>query len=728
MATGKLKNENGKIKRPELLAPAGDYDCFIAAMNAGADAVYLGLPDYGARAFAKNFSEEDLIRALDIVHILGRRIYVTVNTLLKDDELAKLFDLMEKPYIHGLHGVIVQDIGVMSVIHRYFPDLEIHVSTQAAITSSKGCRIYSDLGVTRIVPARELSIKEIRKLKKESGLEVECFIHGSMCYSYSGKCLLSSFIGGRSGNRGRCAGPCRLMYDGSYPLSLKDMCTLDLISELTEAGIDSFKIEGRMKSKDYVYGVTSIYRKYIDLYCNNGEFSVDPSDVNRLISYYTRSGNCSGYYHAHNGADMITIDCPSYESSAGSENKKDISKEPTVPVNIRCSIKKKESVRISAFTDRTEVSLTSDVIADDATGPGLTCDDVKEQLLKSGGTNFTVRDISIDLDEGLFIPKSRINSIRREVLDALKDTVVSSFQRELPEALISDGEVKEDDHRESICPDVNVSVLTLDQLKEVCKSSADGVIIPLELLAAPEFVAFIDRADGFGEKKVYLSLPYIIREEDLANSAERITDTISEFSQKHNIEGFYISNNESLEILKEAGFGGKITGDIHVYCYNREAYDIYKTQGLSKTTVPVELNSKELYKRGIKGEELLVYGRVPVMISANCIYNTENVCARSVNGHNLYIKDRKGAGLFVNCICSQCTNVIYNSEVLSISDEDKLFDRIRPSSVRFAFTDESRNTAKALLDKYFSQRNDNGSTKVKLVDRYTKGHLNRGVD
>ncbi len=728
MTISSRTNENVENKRPELLAPAGDYECFIAAMNAGADAVYLGLSDYGARAFAKNFSQDDLINALDIAHILGRRIYLTVNTLLKDEEISKLYDMLEKPYINGLHGVIVQDIGVMSFIHRTFPELEIHVSTQAAITSSKGCEIFKDLGVTRIVPARELSLDEIKKLKIESGLEVECFVHGSMCYSYSGKCLLSSFIGGRSGNRGRCAGPCRLMYDDSYPLSLKDMCTIDLIPELTDAGIDSFKIEGRMKSREYVYGVTSLYRKYVDLYCGKHISAVDPDDRNRLISYYTRSGNCTGYYHAHNGTDMITIDCPSYESSTKSDSKKDISKIPAIPVKLTCEIKNGKSVKISAVATEAQVSLTSDVVPDKATGGGLTKDDVKEQLIKSGGTNFRVEDISLDLDESLFIPKSKLNAIRREILDELKDEIVSSYRRKPVKENISENKIKADNSRKSARPDVNASVLTLSQLREVCRNRTDGVVIPLDLIDDPGFVAFSDMADAFENKKVYISLPFVIREEEKANSSKRITDTIARFSQKHDIEGFYISNNESLEILKEAGYSNNITGDIHIYAYNREAYDIYISQGLLKTTVPVELNSKELYERGIKGEELLVYGRIPVMISASCIYNTKSGCRPLEKGHKLYIKDRKNARLFVNCICTQCMNVIYNSEVLSISDEETLFDRIRPSSVRFAFTDEPEATVKAVLDKYFAERNDNGSTGVKLLDRYTKGHLNRGVD
>ena len=526
--------------KPELLAPAGDYECFIAAMNAGADAVYLGLREYGARAFARNFTEEELINALDVAHILGRKIYVTVNTLLKDDEVDDLFDLLDRPYSHGLHGVIVQDIGVMSNIHRNFPDLEIHVSTQAAVTSSKGCRIYRDLGVTRIVPARELSLEEIKKLKAESGLEVECFIHGSMCYSYSGKCLLSSFIGGRSGNRGRCAGPCRLMYDDSYPLSLKDLCTIDMIPDLIKAGIDSFKIEGRMKSREYVYGVTSLYRKYIDLFCENGITDVDSADIEKLISYYTRSGNCSGYYCKHNGRDMITFDSPSYQSSHVEEDIRNISKLPTIPVKMECSIRNGECVEIGVSCERSSVSLKTDVVPENATGEGLKPADVKDQLIKTGGTSFSVdsvEDITVDLDDGLFLQKSRLNAIRREALELLKNSLISGCLRRHSKRVSIPDKKDGNDFGASVYTEVNVSVLSSDQLVPVFNSPADGVIIPIGIVSDPEFESLADKIPGFGGKKIYLSLPYIVREEGLSNSSNDITEAIGTFSEKHKISG-----------------------------------------------------------------------------------------------------------------------------------------------------------------------------------------------
>ena len=260
----------------ELLAPAGDFQCFQAAINAGADAVYLGGEKFGARAYANNFTEEEIINALRIAHLFGKKIYLTVNTLVKEKEIEQLVPYIVPLYEAGLDGVIVQDIGVFEILKKNFPGLELHASTQMTITGVYGAKFLKELGASRIVPARELSLEEIRYIHDETGIEIEAFIHGAMCYGYSGQCLFSSIIGGRSGNRGRCAGPCRLPYTDEkgktiYPLSLKDMYTLPMIPKLIDAGIYSFKIEGRMKSSYYVATVVNAYRRALDymMECKN---------------------------------------------------------------------------------------------------------------------------------------------------------------------------------------------------------------------------------------------------------------------------------------------------------------------------------------------------------------------------------------------------------------------------------------------------------------------------
>ena len=304
---------------PEVLAPAGSYESFHAAIAAGADAVYLAGNLFGARAFAQNFSEEELLHVIDEAHLHGRKIYLTVNTLLKEKELEeKLYTYLEPYYNEGLDAVIVQDYGVLRFIRQHFPGLALHASTQMTVTGPEGASLLADYGVERVVPARELSLKEVETIKKATQMEMECFVHGALCYCYSGQCLMSSMIGGRSGNRGQCAQPCRLPYTykgkNGYLMSLKDICTLESIPDLIEHGIDSFKIEGRMKKPEYVAGVTAMYRKYTDLYLEHGreKFRVKKSDLEELMDLYNRGGFHSGYYFVHNGPEMLCTNRPNH--------------------------------------------------------------------------------------------------------------------------------------------------------------------------------------------------------------------------------------------------------------------------------------------------------------------------------------------------------------------------------------------------------------------------------
>lgn len=304
----------------EVLAPAGTYECFRAAINAGADAVYLGGSMFGARAFAGNFEEAELIKAIRTAHLYGRKVYLTVNTLLRNDELEKLVQYVKPYYEEGLDAVIVQDYGVFAVLREAFPGLDLHASTQMTITGKYGAQLLKDMGAARVVPARELSVKEIRDIYDNVDVEIESFVHGALCYCYSGQCLLSSMIGGRSGNRGRCAQPCRLTYSANgvsekYLLSPKDMCTIEAVPDILDAGVYSLKIEGRMKSPEYVAGVSYAYRKYVDMYLEKGRdgYRVEEQDIRQLMDLYNRGGFCKGYYYAQNDKSMMTFDRPNHQ-------------------------------------------------------------------------------------------------------------------------------------------------------------------------------------------------------------------------------------------------------------------------------------------------------------------------------------------------------------------------------------------------------------------------------
>ncbi len=308
-------------KRVEILSPAGSYECLQAAIVAGADAVYVGGTRFGARAYANNFTEEELLQAIDYVHLHGRKIYLTINTLFKEQELNnELYHYLLPYYKQGLDAVIVQDVGVLTYIKEQFPDLPIHASTQMTVTNLLGAKFLSSMGVERIVTAREMQLAEIEEITKNTDIEIESFVHGALCYCYSGQCLYSSLIGGRSGNRGQCAQPCRLPYrvnndkENRYILSLKDICTLEYIPALVESGIYSFKIEGRMKKPEYVALVTAMYRKYVDLYLKHGKeaFHVEPKDREMLMDLYNRGGSHGGYYYTKNGKEMLSIDRPNH--------------------------------------------------------------------------------------------------------------------------------------------------------------------------------------------------------------------------------------------------------------------------------------------------------------------------------------------------------------------------------------------------------------------------------
>lgn len=322
------------MKKIEILAPAGSREAMEAAIEAGCDALYIGGSSFGARAYADNLSEAELLEAIDDVHLHGKSLYLTVNTLLKERELqGQLYRYIERFYEQGLDAAIVQDMGVLRFLHTHFPDLPLHASTQMTITSADALTVLKGSGVTRIVTSRELTLAEIKELRSQTELQIESFVHGALCYCYSGQCLFASMSGGRSGNRGRCTQPCRMEYqvwqeNGTrldvppYVLSPKDICTLDHIPELIEAGIDSFKIEGRMKRPEYAALTTALYRKWTDRYLALGAEGYQeyqrqnpeemPEDIRKLADLYNRGGFSGGYYHQRNGTSMMSMERPNH--------------------------------------------------------------------------------------------------------------------------------------------------------------------------------------------------------------------------------------------------------------------------------------------------------------------------------------------------------------------------------------------------------------------------------
>lgn len=719
------------MDRIELLAPAGDYNCFLAAVNAGADAVYLSGEKFGARAYAKNFSKEELLKAIDYAHIFGRKVFMTVNTLLKDDEINELHDFLLPYYEAGIDGVIVQDMGVIAYIRRVFSDLPVHASTQLTITGLEGIKLLEKLGVKRTVLAREVSMEEIEYIHDNSNMEIETFVHGALCYSYSGKCLFSSLVGGRSGNRGRCAGSCRQPYNNNqYLLSTKDICCLSLIPDMIQAGICSLKIEGRMKSPEYVAGVTSVYRKYIDYYYeyidkmpfadlkqkffSGKEYIKDKELLTRL---YTRGGNSEGYYYKNNGKDMISLSDASYKSDKG-----DI--KASVKENIISEVSKKTLKAVIKIRPEENISIIiNDVFyyegvkADIAANRPLDIETISKQLNKTKDTEFEFTDIKYDVADNVFVRVSDLNELRREAINGYREYLLSCYRRNRPNTCVetvtrSNANVV----NEKLL--INCDIDNAKQLDTILShEEIDGIYIPFSVLNDDNHLFKIKNSG----KRIYLKFPSVIRHNFLQKNRDAIINCFEY------IDGVLADSHEVIEFLLSEGFSKEIIGDIHIYALNREAEDAYRKMGVSKLTVPIELNKKELYRLGMKNAELMVYGYLPMMISAQCVNSTLNGCNRSKEVINL--KDRRGAEFKAVNKCDTCLNIIYNNVPLSLQGEHEFVEKLAPESLRLCFTIESDDEIDEIIKYYieYYKHNKNNSSVLFKENCYTKGHLNRGV-
>lgn len=420
------------MNKPELLAPVGSMKSLYGVINAGADAVYLAGNRFGARAYADNFSDEELIEVIKISHLFGIKVYLTVNTLIKDTEIEDLIIFLRPLVDVCLDGVIVQDLGVIYRINKEYPKLNIHLSTQLSVTDAGSINLLKKYNVTRVVPARELSIEEIRHLKEEADIEIEAFIHGAMCYSYSGRCLFSSMLGTRSGNRGRCAQPCRLPYktmtgDEAYILSMKDMCTIGIIPELMSDGIDSFKIEGRMKKPVYAAGVTSIYRKYIDAFSDDSNVKILSDDMDILRKLYIRSEISEGYYHKSNGKDMISIKSPSYSGAdddiiAFIEDKY-VNSIPKLGIRAEVIFETGKAFVLRYLYKNIFAEIVGDIVEEAKKAP-IDADSLKSRISKLGDTYFEITDCKVQMSDNAFLPIKAINEARRNCLNILLEKII----------------------------------------------------------------------------------------------------------------------------------------------------------------------------------------------------------------------------------------------------------------------------------------------------------------
>jgi len=731
------------MKKVELLAPAGNYESFIAAINAGADAVYLAGNQFGARAYADNFSSEEVCQAIRYAHLFHRKVYLTVNILLKDNELAGLYEYLNPFYQCGLDGVIVQDTGAFKDMQQHFPELELHASTQMTLTGSYGAKMLKEMGATRIVPARELSLEEIREIKKNVDIEIEAFVHGAECYCYSGACLFSSILGGRSGNRGRCAQPCRLPYEvltdsykkvtkeEQYVLSLKDMCTLSLIPKLIEAGIDSFKIEGRMKKPEYAAGVTAIYRKYIDLYYGTpDQFQIEEQDLMMLRKLYIRSELQDGYYRKHNGKEMVTLSKPSYSGSDDNLltmiRNQYIEHRKKVSVNLSLSMHPGQPMKCIIWepVSGETISVLGDVVQEASKRP-VEKETVMKQLLKTGNTNFSLENIEIDMDDSIFIPLKAINVIRRDSLDAMEQKLIGEMRISRVFPLEN---AKQSVHPASQCQTAlkcfYAVVNSMEQLDTVIEYPLiDAIYVSSDLLESQSFQDMSDKVMN-AQKKLYIALPYIVRKRSYTH-LEHIFDEI----QSEKVQGVMIRNFESLQWLRDKNYQKEIHADAAIYCFNHIAKD-FALQYVTEVTASYELNLKELLQLGLEQMSIPVYGRIPMMISANCIRKTTMSCDGDLHRDKdwLLLEDRYNKNFYVKTNCLHCYNVIYNGQPSSLHGYVGQFINHHVNSLRLDFTTEKERDVREVIsffEKVITHPNEKITPPYK---EFTKGHLARGVE
>lgn len=716
-------------KEFELLAPAGSFEILKAVIEAGADAVYVGGSQFGARAYANNFTEEELLEAIDYVHLRGKKLFLTVNTLFKNNEINEnLYDYLLPYYKKGLDAVIVQDFGVIDFVKRHFPSLPIHTSTQMTVTGVEGARLLKNLGVERVVLARELSIKEMKRIREEADIELEAFIHGALCYSFSGQCLFSSMLGGRSGNRGRCAQPCRLPYavldekkkeykKESYVLSLKDLCSIEYLQQLREAGVYSLKIEGRMKQASYAAGVVSFYRKYIDL-----EKKVTKEDMQHLYELGNRCGFTTEYFVKHNDKSMITFEKPSYEKTNEALHqeieRKYVGQKSQLPVSGTLLIHKGQSLEFYVNCQEYHAYVSLGEVQEAKNKP-LTEDDVRGRMNKTGESSFYFENLEIQIDDDIFVPNGVLNQLRRETLAKLEEEMLSEFVREDDNPTfdiafdLKRNECSNREGTETIC-----SCETREQLNAVFKSGVfvSSIYVDSHMYNRASFMEELEqdiqRAHEEG-KELYLKLPAIFREH-----TSKYYKEIKSRINNCDLDGVVVRNYEELFFVKEELPLKKVVIDHSLYTYNDYAKEAFGQFDIHRDTIPLELNQKEIRRRDNRNSEMVIYGYYPLMTTAGCVHKNTSVCDKKSG--ITYLKDRYDVLFPVKNYCKDCYNVVYNSvPVLLFAEANRLRD-YGIKYFRLDFTIESGKDVENILNLC-------NEGKGRAIS-YTNGHFKRGVE
>lgn len=816
------------MTKVELLAPVGDWNCLKAAVQNGADTVYFGVEQFNARMYAANFNVEDMKQVIDYCKLRNVKTNLTLNTLLENCEFDNAVDLAKEAYKAGVDAIIVQDLGLAKYLIDNIPGLPIHASTQMTVHNLQGVLKLEKLGFDRVVLSRELSCEEIEYICKNCKVEIETFIHGALCICYSGQCLFSSVVGGRSGNRGKCAGPCRLPYelisenaetherksiDKGYLLSTKDLCGIAYLPRLIQAGVKCFKIEGRMKSPEYVATVTRIYRKYIDMVLNNDDFIIDEKDINDLMQVFNRGGFSDGHLDSKHNRNLIFPEKPSnmgiylgtikkYNSNKGhitlqleedlelgdsisvsneaskylvselmikNVNQKKVSantevtigrmkgnikvgdkvyrisskalsdfakasydncENKKIPLNCTVTIKKNTPISMEISTNKNTcynelyssiyVKEISNMIPIDALKTPISVERVVKQISKTTNTPFSFENITVLLDDGLYVPSiSTLNELRRTALEKVEQEILSRAKRTLldlsrksKESITYTPNVKN--------PEISVLFRQLDldfDYTKLDKEKITNIYVSLELFISKKYSKVISYfSDNYN---LYIYVPSIIK----TNYKNIALSTIEQAVMIYNIKGFIVSNIGDFELFKKYSKDYEFIGNYTLNVFNNNTMEEYRKLGLSRITLSRELNQeliKEMLANANINTEMIVYGNLPLMASSYCFLGETNKCypncgTNCKKNNKYYLKDRLGFNFRVVPNSIETVTLICNSKTLSVSTKD-----LPVNFVRLDILNESINEINEAVDKAYNREKLEGL-------QYTNGNLYREV-
>lgn len=692
----------------ELLAPAGSPEGLRAAVQSGADAVYLGFGGFNARKNAKNFTEEELRRATAFCRIRGVKVYVTLNTLATDRELAGVAELAQTASDAGVSAILVQDLGVLRALQAAVPHMPLHASTQMSLHSLDGVKMAADLGLTRAVLARELPRRELEYIAGHAPIETEVFVHGALCMSYSGQCYMSALIGRRSGNRGLCAQPCRLSYrmgksQVQYPLSLRDNCLIRHLQELDDMGVSCVKIEGRMKRPEYAAIVTEIYARAI----REGR-GPTAEEMETLERAFSRQGFTDGYFTGTK-ENMFGIrqeaDKGEIPQFAQAKNRYTSTEYQRVPVKFYAMIQEGKPAQLAVSDEAGHVAKAQGPLPEVAFHQELDKDRLQSLLGRTGGTPYICQGLQAVVEPGLYLPVSAVNDLRRQVLDTLS---AQRAQFTPPEK----GEFHPGLRLLNLAepPAYTVSVLRADQLSKGLAEAKPAILyLPVEeFLAAPEKLRHFEG----GDTEICVALPRVAWDSELPALAKKLLQT-----KAQGVETVLAGNLGQIRLAKALGF--RVRGDFGLNVFNSQALRTLKALELESATLSFELMLGQI--RDVSkclDTELIVYGRLPLMLTENCII--KNAMGRCACDNLNHLSDRKGAEFPVRPTAG-CRSQVLNSHKLFLADREGDYAKLGLRYARLSFTTENAKECLGIVQTYLGYD-------YYAPNEFTRGLYYRGVE